>query len=129
MGFTMGTKQLVITPMRILVRLVLNRTFLETISRFSAILSAIGCTFVYITGDTARAVSPEYVLQCVCCSVCVAVCVLQCVLTICVCHYIPSPTLQVTLPGPYRLTIKMLRSNYTAGGAVWCRVVPCGVAC
>ena len=79
MGFTMGTKQLVITPMRILVRLVPNRTFLETISRFSATPSAISCTFLYITGDTARAVSHEYVLQCVCCRVCVAVCVLQCV--------------------------------------------------
>jgi len=42
-------------------------------------LSAISCTFLYITGDTARALSPECVLQCVCCSMCVAVCVLQCV--------------------------------------------------
>jgi len=36
-------------------------------------------TSVYVAGDAAGAVSPECVLQCVCCSVCVAVCVLQCV--------------------------------------------------
>jgi len=36
-----------INPMRILVRLVLNRKFLEIISRFCATLSAIGCTSVW----------------------------------------------------------------------------------
>jgi len=48
MGLTISTKQYMINPFRILVRLVLKWKFLELISRFCAILSAIGCFTVIL---------------------------------------------------------------------------------
>jgi len=62
MESTISTKWLVITPMRILVRLVLKWKKIEIISRFSATLSAIGCTSIisqYITLNTAQIMRHE----------------------------------------------------------------------